>query len=81
MWGEVVDASDLEQTLWPRLAAVAEQLWSPQSITNATLAINSAYPRLSEFRCLLNRRGVRAAPANNHVARGPPAGPGGCLGQ
>jgi hexosaminidase len=79
--GETVDASDIDATLWPRLAAIAEQLWSQQSITNASTALNSAYPRLSEFRCLLNRRGVRAAPTNNQGAREAPHGPGSCLGQ
>ena len=29
MWGETVDASDLEQTVWPREAAIAEKLWTP----------------------------------------------------
>ena len=33
MWGETVDASDLEQTVWPRLAAIAESLWSPKGVT------------------------------------------------
>eukprot|EP00939_MAST-03C_sp_MAST-3C-sp1_P002177 g2177.t1 len=75
MWGETVDASDLEQTVWPRLAAIAEKLWSARSDTeNAT----EATPRIENFRCLLNRRGVRAAPVNNANAREAPPGPGPC---
>jgi len=81
MWGETVDASDIEQTLWPRLAAVGEQLWSPQDVTMASTSIASAYPRLKAFRCLLNRRGVKAAPTNNGGAREAPAGPGSCFDQ
>ena len=37
--------------------------------------------RIAAFRCLLNRRGVRAAPLMNAVAREAPPGPGGCLEQ
>ncbi len=77
MWGETVDTSDLQQTVWPRLAAIAERLWSPRSVTD----INAAAPRLAHFRCLLNRRGVAAAPVKNTEARSAPPGPGGCLDQ
>jgi hexosaminidase len=70
MWGETVDTSDLQQTVWPRLAAIGERLWSQRDATqNSTLAL----PRIEAFRCLLNRRGVEAAPVNN--------GPGSCLSQ
>jgi hypothetical protein len=52
----------------------------PNAPSNCT-AIDSAYPRLSAFRCLLNRRGVRAAPLLNGQAREAPHGPGSCLEQ
>jgi len=74
MWGETVDASDLEQTVWPRLAAIGERLWSPRGMTNTTAAL----PRIENFRCLLNTRGVRSAPVTNANARSSPSGPGSC---
>jgi hexosaminidase len=77
MWGERVDASDLEQTVWPRLAAIAERLWSPRTMTDT----NAALARIENFRCLLNRRGVRAAPVRNADAREAPPGAGSCFGQ
>ncbi len=76
MWGETVDASDLEQTVWPRLAAVAEKLWSPRWATTVPSAAVEA--RLARFRCLLLRRGVRSAPLGVKLARSAPLGPGGC---
>jgi len=75
MWGETVDMSDLEQTVWPRLAAIAERLWSKAADSADPVA---AHPRIEAFRCLLNRRGVHAAPVNNANARSAPPGPGGC---
>ncbi len=77
MWGETVDTSDLQQTVWPRLAAIGERLWSSRSMTDAKAAL----PRIEQFRCLLNRRGVAAAPVNNPNARTSPPGPGSCLQQ
>ena len=78
MWGETVDTSDIAQTIWPRLAAIAERLWSPKE---STYDLDGALPRIEYFRCLLNRRGVRAAPVNNINARTAPKGPGSCLKQ
>jgi hexosaminidase len=77
MWGETVDTSDLAQTVWPRLAAISERLWSPKGTTDPKAAL----PRIEEFRCLLNRRGIAAAPVNNKNARSAPPGPGSCLQQ
>jgi len=77
MWGETVDTSDIQSTVWPRLAAIAERLWSDSTINNVT----AAAPRIAHFRCLLNRRGIAAAPVNNAEARSAPPNPGGCLTQ
>ena len=48
MWGETVDTSDIEQTVWPRLGAVAERLWSPRSLNDTT----DAHDRMYHFRAM-----------------------------
>merc|ERR1712232_1402688 len=77
MWGETVDMSDIEQTIWPKLSSIAERLWSPRKYTDTRDALR----RIESFRCLLNRRGVRAAPVTNANARSAPSGPGSCYNQ
>lgn len=42
MWEEIVTAENLDSRLWPRLAAIAERLWSPASVTD----LQSMYSRL-----------------------------------
>jgi hexosaminidase len=42
MWEELATAENLDAKLWPRLAAIAERLWSPDAITNQA----SMYQRL-----------------------------------
>ncbi len=42
MWEELATAENLDAKLWPRLAAIAERLWSPESVTD----VNSMYARL-----------------------------------
>ncbi|GJP48597.1 hypothetical protein CLOM_g7892 [Closterium sp. NIES-68] len=79
MWGEKVDSSDFMPTIWPRAAAAAERMWSPRAYADAALASGEAERRLHVFRCLLNRRGVEAAPVSNAVPRSSPENPGGCL--
>lgn len=42
MWEEIADAENLDAKLWPRLAAIAERFWSPESVTDLV----SMYRRL-----------------------------------
>jgi len=43
MWEELATAENLDAKLWPRLAAIAERLWSPESMTDSA----SMYVRLA----------------------------------
>ncbi|XP_004463787.1 beta-hexosaminidase subunit alpha isoform X1 [Dasypus novemcinctus] len=58
MWGEYVDSTNLTPRLWPRAGAVAERLWSSKIVTDLDFALE----RLTQFRCELLRRGIRAQP-------------------
>ena len=59
-------------------AFAGERLWSDRTATQST---DAAHPRIEAFRCLLNRRGIEAAPVNNANARESPSRPGSCLQQ
>ena len=42
MWSEYVNAENVDSRIWPRNAAIAERLWSPQSVTD----VPSMYQRM-----------------------------------
>ena len=44
MWTEWVTAENIDNRVWPRTAAIAERLWSPEGVQD----IGSMYARLSE---------------------------------
>ncbi|KAL7613877.1 hypothetical protein Lser_V15G08367 [Lactuca serriola] len=75
MWGEHIDGSDIEQTIWPRAAAAAERLWT--SFDKLAKKPEDVMTRLMHFRCLLNQRGVAAAPLDG-PGRVAPIEPGSC---
>src|SRR5271163_201835 len=60
MWEELATPENLDAKLWPRLAAIAERLWSPASAQDtasmyARLAVTS---RWLEFHGLRHRQGL-----------------------
>ncbi|GAB4855922.1 hypothetical protein Ancab_024562 [Ancistrocladus abbreviatus] len=76
--GEHIDASDIQQTIWPQAAAAAERLWT----TYDKLAKDprEVIGRLAHFKCLLNQRGIAAAPLAGY-GRVAPEDPGSCYKQ
>jgi hexosaminidase len=44
MWSEYVSPESIDSRVWPRMAAIAERLWSPQNVTD----VKSMYERLDQ---------------------------------
>jgi len=54
MWGEFVSPENVDSRIWPRAAAVAERLWSPQNVQD----VSSMYARLDAVSRELDRLGL-----------------------
>jgi hexosaminidase len=54
MWAEYVSPENIDSRIWPRAAAIAERLWSPQNITD----VNSMYSRMDYVSEWLNAYGL-----------------------
>jgi hexosaminidase len=65
LWGEEINANNLQEKAWPRGAAFAERMWSARSVDDPV----EAAPRLARAYCRLVARGIRASPI----------GPGSCF--
>ena len=54
MWAEYVNPENIDSRVWPRNAAIAERLWSPQNVTDPA----SMYERLEFFAVRLEWLGL-----------------------
>jgi len=54
MWSEYVSPENMDSRIWPRMAPIAERLWSPQNVTD----LHSMYDRMAHVSDWLNAYGV-----------------------
>ncbi len=54
MWAEFVSPETIDSRIWPRTAAIAERLWSPNSVRN----VREMYRRLEILSLQLEERGL-----------------------
>jgi hexosaminidase len=54
MWSEYVSPENIDSRIWPRAAAIAERLWSPQNVTD----VSSMYQRMEHTSKWLDSYGL-----------------------
>ena len=54
MWAEYVSPENIDSRIWPRMAAIAERLWSPQNVTD----VDSMYARIDKINSWLDAYGL-----------------------
>jgi hexosaminidase len=62
-WAEWVTPENIDSHIWPRNAAIAERLWSPQQITD----VDSMYARLNALSLHLEWLGLTHRSARTHM--------------
>ena len=55
MWTDIMSDENMDNRVWPRTAAIAERLWSPQQVQD----VNSMYQRLAIISQILGYYGLR----------------------
>ncbi|HTP30966.1 MAG TPA: family 20 glycosylhydrolase [Candidatus Acidoferrales bacterium] len=75
MWSEYVGPETVDSRIWPRMAAIAERLWSPRQTTD----VDSMYARMEAVSRTLEWVGLRHRsnyqPMLDRIAGGEPADP------
>ena len=75
MWGELIGPETVDSRIWPRMAAIAERLWSPRETTG----VDSMYARMEAVSRVLEFTGVRhragSGPMLARLAGAGPLGP------
>jgi hexosaminidase len=65
MWGEHLSPESIDSRIWPRLAAIAERLWSPREVRD----VPDMYRRLSVMRGRLEEVGLGSEGHTPRMAR------------